>query len=943
MIGPRPLRVSLLLATIGALSAPAISSVSGAGALASTPASQTVTVPQPGHTVTVRWTGTIEPGSDPTSDCNTAGGATSDMHKVTIKVPAGIYGANTTSAVFGISWKPASGQETSNDEVLTVEDPQGNPTSSDGSDASEAVPLSNPAAGTWTALACGYVNSVPQPYTGTLTLTTTPTGTSAVAPPPATPQARLARTTLKFSHEVVVDHQRDGFEPDNIEAHGANGPIYTSVPSGSSTTTSYIWKSIDHGKSYQFVPGSVPTGRPTTCPQGGGDTELTVDSANNLYFSDLQNLTNLTNGYSTDGGNTFVTSCASVPNTPVDRMWYATQGTPATGNGLIYEEYDAVDSSVSPNSLSNELVAVVSDNGVEFTPLVNPDISNCLGAGVANCVTTNEGIPGNMVLGKKTHQLYIAHSTSDSNQVAVSIGTVSGTFPDLQATWKDVVVDKSICPDYDPTVSANNGKSEMCGASEFATIAQDASGNLYVCFASHQQTVQNGATPQTGPYQVFVVSSTDGGKTWSKPVQVTHQGTNAFSWITAGANGRVAAAWYSSNEASEKGSYVLDDLKHAEFSTQMGVSLDAHSLNSATDPHPPTYQIATVSEHPIKYGSICTAGLGCTLNGGDRSLGDFLEVGHDDAGRLYESYVDDTSSYFTPPTNPQGDNASNGPPVIARQIAGPSLNGGSITGPDGGPGTPYGSVSDASGDAALPALGQRTAAGPNKDLLSSSMSRDSSGLVLRMKVKSLSDLATAPTEGGTTGEWLTTFTTYDPGHAGNGSIYYAGMESVAGGAPTYFVGRPDPASAAAGLAVTAVFDYSTTVPGSYSAKDGTITIHIPFKDLNGHGPKTKLYSVTSFTASALGTLQGNTSGIFDVLDSTPPYDYVVPSVVRRGHASSAGAGQAGGGSGAGTGTSGSGSLAATGSDRVLPAVALALLVAGLVGLGLRRRRSSLLR
>jgi hypothetical protein len=924
-----------LIATLGgamtALAAGGAAAVTPA--TASTPAAQTVTVPKPGHSVTVRWSGTILPGSDPTSDCSTAGGATSDAHTVTIRVPKGAYAANTTTGSFAISWKPASGVEDVNDEILTVEDPAGNPSSSDGSTTSEALPVSNPQPGKWTALACGFANSTPQNYTGTLTLKTARSGAVAVSPPPSTPVAHLAKSQLRFSHEVVVDHQRDGFEPDNIEAHGANGPIYSSVPSGSSTTTSYIWKSIDHGKSYQVVPGSVPTGRPTTCPQGGGDTELTVDKDNNLYFSDLQNLTNLTNGYSTDGGNTFVTSCASVPNTPVDRMWYAVKGTPATGNGLIFEEYDAVESSVSPNTSSNELVAVVSNDGVEFAPLVNPGINNCLGAGVGNCVTTNEGIPGNMVLGKKTGQLYIAHTTADSNQVAVSIGTLSGTYPAMQASWKNVVVDKGICPDYDPSVKKNNGKSEMCGASEFATIAQDSAGNLYMCFASHQQTVENGGTPQTGPYQVFVVSSTDGGKSWSKPVQVTRTGTNGFSWVTAGSNGRVAAAWYHSSEASEKGSFVLDDLKHAEFSTQMGLSLDAHALNG-THPHVPTYQIATVSEHPIKYGSICTAGLGCTLNGGDRSLGDFLEVGHNDSGRLYESYVDDTSSYFTPPLTPQGDNASNGPPVIAVQIGGPSLTGGRIHSRGKGPGVPYGHVSDPTGDAAWPDLGRRTPATANKDLLASSMTRDKNGLVLHMQVKNLADLSTRPTEGGTTGEWLTTFTTYDPGHAGNGSIYYVGMESVGGGAPTFFVGRPQPANTAAGLQVTAVFNYSTLVKGSYTKK-GRITVHVPFKDLNGHGPKTKLYSVTSFTASALGTLRGNTAGIFNVLDSTPPYDYVVPS--RLPHAgSAAGVGTQAGAGGNGNGPGG-GLLADTGGLGA-PVAALALLGAGLGLWAIRRRR-----
>jgi len=921
-------RLAIAAAAVGVAAAGAL----GASAQASTPGSQSASVPAVGHTTTVTWTGTIDPGSDPTSDCNDAQGVTSDSHAVTLAVPDGFYATRTTKAVFSIAWKPASGQETTNDEVLTVNDAAGNEVgSSDASNTTEAVPTTNLKAGTYTVLACGYVNSTPQPYTGRLTLTTTANGAAPVAAPPSTTQATILPTTLKFSHEVVVDHQRDGFEPDLVPAHGANGPIYTSVPSGSSSTTSFIWQSLDHGNSYQFVPGSLTTGRPTTCPQGGGDTELQLDKDNNIYFSDLQNLTNLTNGISTDNGKTFASSCASVPNTPVDRMWYAIDGTPATdpANGLIYEEYDSVLSSLP--GAGNELVAVASNNGVEFTPVVNTDVSNCLGAGATNCVSTDEGIPGNMVIGKKTGQLYIAHTTGDSNQVAVSVGTVSGTYPALQATWKDVKVDTKICPDYDPTVAANNGKSQMCGASEFATIAQDSAGNLYVCFASHQTTIQGGAAVQTGPYQVFVVSSSDAGKTWSDPVQITHDGTNAFSWVTAGSNGRVAAAWYASNEASEKGSFVLDDLKHAEFSTQMGLSLDANTAK-------PHYQVATVSEHPIKYGSICTAGLGCTLNGGDRSLGDFLEVGHDDSGRLYESFVDDTSNVVTAPTNPAGDFADNGPPVVARQIAGPSLDASTdvITGPGAGPGVPYAAVTDPSGDAVLPALGQRTPAGDNLDLLGSSLSRDANGLVLTMKVKDLSALTVAPTAGGTTGEWITRFTTYDPGTPGNGSIYYAGMESIAGGAPTFFVGRPDAAQPPASLQVNLAYDYSTLVKGNVDPKTGTITIHVPFTDLGKHGPKTKLYSAQSFTATTLATLQSNPEGIFNVVDQTTPYDYVIPNVLPHtagGGTSSAPSGSSAGSSGHGT----SGSLAKTGGLGA-PGIALAVVVVALTVAGLTRRR-----
>src|SRR4051794_31134416 len=90
-------------------------------------------------------------------------------------------------------------------------------------------------------------------------------GVSAAASAPKKPG-------LTFSHEVVVDQQRSGFEP-NIAIDNADR-WYTAVPNGSSTTHSFIWSSLDHGKSFQMVPGQIGLGKPAACPQGGGDTEV---------------------------------------------------------------------------------------------------------------------------------------------------------------------------------------------------------------------------------------------------------------------------------------------------------------------------------------------------------------------------------------------------------------------------------------------------------------------------------------------------------------------------------------------------------------------------------------------------------------------------------------------------------------------------------------------
>ena len=54
-------------------------------------------------------------------------------------------------------------------------------------------------------------------------------------------------------------------------------------------------------------------------------------------------------------------SCASAPNTPVDRMWFASHGKLGDPDFAIYEEYDAVLSGLDPAApISNQLVETVS-------------------------------------------------------------------------------------------------------------------------------------------------------------------------------------------------------------------------------------------------------------------------------------------------------------------------------------------------------------------------------------------------------------------------------------------------------------------------------------------------------------------------------------------------------------------------------------------------------
>src|SRR5207302_7034238 len=82
-----------------------------------------------------------------------------------------------------------------------------------------------------------------------------------------------------------------------------------------------------------------PLGKPALTCAGGGDSSIVNDNSGNLYFADLQGLTNVSDSLSVDGGNTFVSTCNSANDAGVDRPWLAVYGNPLAGG----REYMTVD------------------------------------------------------------------------------------------------------------------------------------------------------------------------------------------------------------------------------------------------------------------------------------------------------------------------------------------------------------------------------------------------------------------------------------------------------------------------------------------------------------------------------------------------------------------------------------------------------------------------
>jgi hypothetical protein len=155
---------------------------------------------------------------------------------------------------------------------------------------------------------------------------------------------------------------------------------------------------------------------------------------------------------------------------------------------------------------------------------------------------------------------------------------------------------------------------------------------------------------------IYLMSSADQGATFNTPVQVNNPAdpatrSNLLPWIAAGPTpGSIGVAWYGSDSEHN------DD--NARWRVYFAQSFDA---NSAT----PTFRIAQASDHSNHAANISLKGLPLTGEAPNRNLIDYFQVNFDPQGAAVIGYTDDHNDF-------------NGHTFVARQITGPSINGGNL-------------------------------------------------------------------------------------------------------------------------------------------------------------------------------------------------------------------------------------------------------------------------
>ncbi len=461
-----------------------------------------------------------------------------------------------------------------------------------------------------------------------LAVPATVAGPAAAAPPRAQSAACPASAPLTFSPPTYVDQARAGGEP--LVATLPTGRLVYSAHAGTThfftpeaanagtgafaqnyTNQTYVWTSDDNGGTWDFRPRFLP---PDNAPATGfSDPEVAIDSAGNVFFSEI-NLANVAVSKSTDDGATF-TLQNFFGAILTDRQWME-----ADREDELYFVANAFGGGTGtvPNPGLGHYIAKSTDGGATFSANI-PDTEG--GAGI-----------GDIRVDKRTGTVYEAHHPS--------YGSRAG---DLSMASFRNARSGDLTPDT--TLIAAGVDS----VSHWPTFDLDPSGNLYVVWD------ESGAGERAAG--IYFATSRDGARTWTAPVRVDTDGnTDIWPWLAVGDDGRVAIAWLEADVALPDN----DAQTPGDHGWRIRAAASDTALGCATSKIP-SFSVATATADAVHTGTICQGGTTCQAMLIDRRLGDYFSMDVDGTGRLYVGYSDTR----TP--------AAVSLPGFVRQAGGPSL------------------------------------------------------------------------------------------------------------------------------------------------------------------------------------------------------------------------------------------------------------------------------
>jgi len=626
-------------------------------ALVWTPALRAATPPSgtlSGSSTKVTYTGTtatVNPANfDPTT-CQTAGYC--DVFTLTLDVSNAFRAAHPNFRVnVQFSWLGNTNEFDMYDYF------SGNPvaTSTNTFVTSQLTRLEHPANGTYTIYASFSLGVPGTAYTGTVTLQPTPPPIGRLATSyTLDPDGKFGPQMFQFtSDQLLVASPPSGPAGQNVEPGIVIDPfgnIYISaiegVPSGSD-----LWRSTDFGKTFTYL-GQPDKG------VGGGDEDLAVgfpfaadqlfgDSTGRLYYSSLD-LADINLQTSHDLGNTFLPGDA--PAKVVDRMWLA-------GVGISRDYMITVQVGADLQGTDSLIVTQSDDGGLTYPNGAIISQAILEGTPQTGFHSNIVAFPGNLKGGTPDSSVYTTFTSPDGVDLYVASCPAPCNLPLLPQSGPPSKLSFTSVLAFTAPPGATLGN-------VFTPVAVDNDGDVYVAFSTQQFDSSGHQTGQN----VYVLWSADGGKTWSRALQINNPkdpstATAMLPWLTAGGKGQVGIFWYGTDVVGDPNNqsvfanakwkifYALVSGVISSFPTVQYVVASGTATGTAD-------QMAGV----VHYGSICTQGLNCNLAmpAGNRELAEYAELTHDPLGLIHISFSEDNVS------------AGNAFTWYTRQTAGPGV------------------------------------------------------------------------------------------------------------------------------------------------------------------------------------------------------------------------------------------------------------------------------
>jgi hypothetical protein len=434
-----------------------------------------------------------------------------------------------------------------------------------------------------------------------------------------------------FTEAVSPPDETDATEP-YIDIDRSDGTVWVAWQASGS----HVARSDDGGRSFVQtsafdVFGSdigdvdIAVGGPTPCaspvaPQTipvNGSTGLTGGcrpGTHRVYVSSIERLPlplQVKLAYSDDRGASWtINDVAAVNPSFIDRPWLAAHPGATAAQDQVYVAYHDF-------SASQINVAASNDGGTTFGPSVDVLAQNGLAFANSFCNT----IPSGVEVDRETGEVYVEWITADPvanttqgcnitqlqnfHQVYVAHSPAAiGAGPATVTSW-----DAHLVADTGPQTNTDD---------IFATLAVDDSGRAGVPGNVYSVFSDNVVAPDH--FDVWFSHSSDRSQTWSRLVKVnSDKGTHFFPWIAAGSSGRVDFIWLNSPD------YTPSDAEQSPWYVTFAQTIDGYDAA-------PKFQQTSASSSIMHVGGICTNGIFCSLNDGNRDLADSISIAIDRGG-----------------------------------------------------------------------------------------------------------------------------------------------------------------------------------------------------------------------------------------------------------------------------------------------------------------------